>query len=56
MPRKTPDEIFTVIKKYEPDRQAEIKALQIVRDAGVKRQLERQGKVKTGEADQKQAG
>ncbi len=47
MPRKTktPDEIFTVIKKYEPDRQAEVKALQIVLDASKKQQQKRQEKV-----------
>lgn len=50
MPRKTPDEIFSIIKKYEPDRKAEIKALQIVLDASVKRQVSQK------EADQKQAG
>jgi hypothetical protein len=56
MPRKTPDEIFTVIKKYEPDRQAEIKALQIVRNAGLKKRQEQQKRIKSDEADQKQAG
>ncbi len=44
MPRKTPDEIFTVIKIYEPDRQAEIKALQIVLKAKSKQKTEDQKK------------
>lgn len=42
MPRKTPDEIFTVIKKYEPDRRTEVMALQVVLEASKKRQQKRQ--------------
>ncbi len=44
MPRKTPDEIFTVVKIYEPDRNAEIKALQIVLKAKSKQKAEAQEK------------
>lgn len=47
MPRKTktPDEIFTITRKYEPDRQAEVKALQIVLEANKKR-LQQQNTLK----------
>lgn len=49
MPRKTTNEIFTVTRNYEPDRQAEVKALQIVLDAS-KKQLQKRQKIEKGAA------
>jgi hypothetical protein len=50
MPRKAanPDEIFTVTKIYEPDRQAELKALRIVMNAGSKKKIEEAQKLEKG--------
>lgn len=43
MPRKTPDEIFKVTRIYEPDRKAEVKALQIVLNAKPTKDQEEKG-------------
>lgn len=54
MPRKTPDEIFTIIRLCEPDMDQMTKALRIVLDIGAKAKQAQE--IPRNQENQKKAG